>query len=165
MAIASCVVLRSVLLSISCAHVAAWLPALHSHLTVAQVPQHFSSHFSRPCSRSAALCVASIEQTKGDRGQLERRHFAQHCGIVLAGILFSRPLPSSATVSWPGADEGRVKVTGRSQGAVVTKVSSSPPPDGRKQLAQSEIDLSSVSFADLQSGEAGVREGVRRLVS
>ena len=96
--------------------------------------------------------------------QVARREVLRHVGRA-AGVLLlaGEPSQSLATVSWPAVDGGLVKTMKTKQHAAAT----SPglvAPDGREQLMRKEVDLSRIPAADLPKGEAGVREGVRRLV-
>jgi hypothetical protein len=81
----------------------------------------------------------------------------------------AEPAPfSSPKVSWPPIDEGRVKnraISAESGQQKPATEKSGVVLDGREQFARTEVDLSSMVFHDLPTGEEGVREGVRRLVS
>jgi hypothetical protein len=95
--------------------------------------------------------------------QVARREVLRHVGRA-AGLLLlaGEPSRSLATVSWPAVDGGLVKTMNTKQHAATSP--GHVAPDGREQLMRKEVDLSRIPVADLPKGEAGVREGVRRLV-
>lgn len=94
-------------------------------------------------------------------------HQCLAAGAALSGFAAAPPPARAASpaVAWPGADAGRVKTTAPSATLTLQGTAVVASPDGRAQLARSEVDISDLAFADLPRGEGGVREGVRRLVT
>ena len=94
---------------------------------------------------------------------------ARNIALIGTPLVFPWASSGASSVSWPGADGGLIKsmpsknVTGRKQEKPADGKSGAGL-DGREQLARTEIDLSAIAVDDLPKGEAGIREGVRRLV-
>jgi len=119
----------------------------------------------RPAARGFARPLQGLQAV--ETPQTERRIVVQRCLSALIGVLAAAPPPTwaaSPTVSWPAADAGLPK-TALKAVPPPPPVRAAPSPDGRAQLARSEVDLRGISFANLPRGEAGVREGVRQLVA
>jgi len=119
----------------------------------------------RPAARGFVRPLQGLQAL--ETPQTERRIVVQRCLSALIGVLAAAPPPTwaaSPTVSWPAADAGLPK-TALKVVAPPPPVRAAPSPDGRAQLARSEVDLRGISFANLPRGEAGVREGVRLLVA
>ena len=120
-------------------------------------PPPISRRVQTPADRPRSAAV------RMELEQVARREVLRHVGRA-AGLLLlaGEPSRSLATVSWPAVDGGLVKTMNTKQHAATSP--GHVAPDGREQLMRKEVDLSRIPVADLPKGEAGVREGVRRLV-